>query len=87
MGLTFPLVVAAATVGSVHTVAPDHWVPFAAVARAGRWSAARTALVTALCGLGHVTVSALLGLASAWFGLNSRHLFKCRVASSDWPVL
>ena len=69
MNLTLALVMAAAGVGSMHTVAPDHWVPFAAVARAERWSARRTALVTALCGLGHVTVSASLGLASAWLGL------------------
>ena len=69
MNLTLALVMAAAAVGSMHTLAPDHWVPFAAIARAERWSARRTALVTALCGLGHVTVSAVLGLASAWLGL------------------
>ena len=38
------LVAAAISIGSIHTLAPDHWVPFAALARAQRWSARRTAL-------------------------------------------
>jgi hypothetical protein len=62
------LVLAAVSVGSLHTLAPDHWVPFAAVARARGWSAARTARVTAICGFGHVTVSVLLGLLALVFG-------------------
>jgi len=33
----------AAVVGALHSVAPDHWVPFMAVERARGWSAARTA--------------------------------------------
>jgi nickel/cobalt exporter len=59
---------AAATVAALHTLAPDHWVPFAAVARARGWSAARTARVTLACGLGHVTVSAALGLLAIALG-------------------
>jgi hypothetical protein len=69
MTVTFALIVAAISVGSIHTLAPDHWVPFAAIARAERWPAVRTAVITTLCGLGHVTVSVALGLASAMFGL------------------
>jgi hypothetical protein len=63
------LAAGAVMVGSLHTLAPDHWVPFAALARARGWSAGRTARVTAACGFGHVTVSVLLGLAGFWFGL------------------
>jgi hypothetical protein len=63
------LLVAAVSVGTLHTLAPDHWVPFAAVARARGWSAGHTARVTALCGFGHVTVSVLLGLLALLFGL------------------
>jgi hypothetical protein len=65
------LALAAATVGSLHTAAPDHWVPFAALSRARRWSAGRTAGVTLLCGFGHVTVSALFGLAGLFFGMRA----------------
>ena len=62
-GLFAALAAAAVTVGSLHTLAPDHWIPFAALARARGWSSGRTLRVTLLCGFGHVTVSALLGLA------------------------
>jgi len=67
-GLFGTLAVAAATVGSLHTLAPDHWLPFAAVARARGWSAARTARVTFLSGFGHVTVSVLLGFLAVLLG-------------------
>src|SRR5258706_10237809 len=63
------LMFAAATVGALHTLAPDHWVPFAALARASRWSTRRTARTTMLCGFGHVTVSALLAILVAFAGL------------------
>jgi nickel/cobalt exporter len=73
------LALAAVTVGSLHTLAPDHWIPFAALARAQRWSAARTARVTIACGLGHVTVSALLGLGGLFFGLRVMEAFGRRM--------
>src|SRR3954454_14124952 len=68
-GLFAALALAALTVGPLHTLAPDHWAPFAAVARARGWSAGRTARVTLLCGFGHVTASALLGLLALFFGI------------------
>ena len=63
------LVAGAATVGCLHTLAPDHWMPFAALGRANRWSAGRVVRTTVLCGLGHVTVSAILSLIAAYAGL------------------
>lgn len=63
------LVAGAATVGCLHTLAPDHWMPFAALGRANRWSAGRVVRTTILCGLGHVTVSAILSLVAAYAGL------------------
>ena len=73
MNTTFALATVAATIGSLHTLAPDHWVPFAALARAEHWSARRTAAITAACGLGHVTVSVALGLLSLVLGLELMH--------------
>ena len=67
--LTWLLAAGAVTLGSLHTLAPDHWVPFAALARAQGWSRARTARITTLCGFGHVTVSVLLGVLALVFGL------------------
>ncbi len=56
------LIALAAVTGVVHTLAgPDHYLPFVVLARARSWSVAKTALVTVLCGLGHVLGSVLLG--------------------------
>lgn len=75
------LALTAVTVGSLHTAAPDHWVPFAALARARGWSARRTAGVTLSCGFGHVTVSALLGLAGLFFGVRLARSLGTRIGS------
>jgi len=75
------LAIAAVTVGSLHTAAPDHWVPFAALARARGWSAGKTARVTLLCGIGHVTVSAAIGLAGAFFGMRVLAAFGARLGA------
>ncbi len=80
-GLLGALAVAAATVGSLHSLAPDHWVPFAAVARARGWSAARTARVTLLCGFGHVTTSVALGLLGLVLGFRVLEAFGRRLES------
>ncbi len=78
-GLFPTLVAAAMTVGSLHSLAPDHWVPFAALARAQNWPAGRTARVTLLCGFGHVTVSVLLGLLGLVFGRQMLETFGHRM--------
>src|SRR5258708_4350034 len=80
-GLLGALAVAAATVGSLPSLAPDHWVPFAAVARARGWSAARTARVTLLCGFGHVTTSVALGLLGFVLGFRVLEAFGRRLES------
>lgn len=52
----------AAAIGCLHTLlGPDHYLPFVAMARVGRWSVRKTLLITLLCGLGHVSSSVLLG--------------------------
>jgi nickel/cobalt exporter len=73
-GVAWAIVFAAATVGSLHTMAPDHWMPFAALARARRWSHLRAARTTILCGVGHVTVSAALGIVAVFIGVGAIQL-------------
>ena len=87
MTLDSALVGAAIAIGAVHTCAPDHWMPFAALGRAERWSARRTAAVTAACGLGHVTVSVLLGLISLVFGREVLEAFGQRMESVSGLLL
>lgn len=62
------LAVAAISIGSLHSLAPDHWVPIAAIARARNWSKGKALRVAFLCGFGHVTVSVFLGLLALLFG-------------------
>ncbi len=64
------LCITAASIGFIHTlVGPDHYLPFIVMARAGRWSLPKTALVTFLCGLGHIGSSVVLGFIGIAFGL------------------
>ena len=77
---SWTLVIAAATVGALHTMAPDHWMPFAALARARGWKPRRIARTTILCVFGHVTVSALLGIAALSVGLSVAELIGGRLA-------
>jgi nickel/cobalt exporter len=60
----------AASLGLVHTlVGPDHYLPFVAMARIGRWSAAKTALITVVCGIGHILSSVLLAFLGVALGV------------------
>jgi len=74
------LVAGAATVGCLHTLAPDHWMPFAALGRANRWPAGRVIRTTMLCGAGHVTVSAVLALVAAYAGVQMIERIGARLA-------
>jgi nickel/cobalt exporter len=60
----------AALIGLVHTlVGPDHYVPFVAMSRARNWSWPKTAIVTILCGVGHVMSSVLIGTVGIAAGI------------------
>lgn len=64
------LLLTAASIGFFHTLfGPDHYLPFVAMSRAGRWSLRKTLGITFLCGLGHVAGSVLLGAAGIALGL------------------
>ncbi len=64
------LVAAAASIGFFHTLlGPDHYLPFIVMNRAGKWSLRKTALVTLLCGTGHVLSSVILGIIGVVFGV------------------
>lgn len=56
------LLLTAASIAFMHTVlGPDHYLVFTAMGKARRWSLAKTMRVTALCGLGHVASSMVIG--------------------------
>ncbi len=62
--------ITAAAIGFFHTLfGPDHYLPFIVMSRARKWSLSKTAIVTVLCGLGHVMSSVLLGLVGVAVGI------------------
>lgn len=69
------LVVTAASIGFFHTLfGPDHYLPFIVMGRARNWSLARTAWITALCGVGHIAGSILLGMIGIAAGIGVTRL-------------
>ena len=69
------LVGSAAVIGSIHTViGPDHYLPFVALSKARRWSRGKTLWITAVCGVGHVASSVVLGLVGIAAGITVRSL-------------
>jgi nickel/cobalt transporter (NicO) family protein len=51
-----------------HAVAPDHWLPFVALAKSSRWRMRQLVGIATLAGIGHVASSLLLGLLGLWAG-------------------
>ena len=79
------LVVAAAGIAFFHTLlGPDHYLPFVGMGRALRWSRARLAGITLLCGLGHVLSSLVLGLIGITLGLSLARLQAWENARGAW---
>ena len=56
------------SIAALHALIPSHWLAFALVGRAQRWTIRRTLTVTALAGTGHVMLTILLGLLIAGAG-------------------
>jgi ABC-type nickel/cobalt efflux system permease component RcnA len=64
------LLITAASLGFVHTLfGPDHYLPFIMMSWARKWSTIKTAVITILCGLGHVGSSVVLGFIGIGIGL------------------
>jgi hypothetical protein len=56
------LVAAVATVGVLHTMVPDHWVPITLIARQRGWSKSETARAALQAGTGHVLSTLLIAI-------------------------
>lgn len=63
------LIASALTIGLVHALAPDHYIPIAAMGRAGRWSIPKLVLITLLAGVGHIGSSVVIGAVGFALGL------------------
>lgn len=70
------LIIAAGTVGFLHSILPDHWVPLAVIGRTQRWSIAHVARVSFLASVGHVLTSLIIAAIVAAIGLQFRSQFE-----------
>jgi len=65
------LSVTAVSIGFLHTITgPDHYLPFIVLSKARKWSSLKTILITALCGIGHVGSSIVIGAIGIITGLS-----------------
>ncbi len=85
------LLVTAASVAFFHTLlGPDHYIPFIAMSKAGKWSKWKTAWVTILCGIGHVGSTIVLGFIGIFFGytvFHFEHLDSYRGDVAGWLLI
>lgn len=59
----------AGVIAMVHTLlGPDHYLPFAALAKSRKWSMAKTIRITLYCGIGHIVGSIGLGVVGVAIG-------------------
>lgn len=82
---------AAASIGFFHTLlGPDHYLPFIMMSKSGKWSLGKTALVTLLCGIGHVLSSVLLGIIGIAMGIavaNIEAVESFRASIAAWALI
>ena len=73
-GTAFLLFLSSCATAVIHALIPDHWLPFALMARNEGWSERRTLGLVGLTGLLHVAVSLLVGAVFVLAGDQSRDL-------------
>ncbi|RLI84618.1 hypothetical protein DRP07_00575 [Archaeoglobales archaeon] len=56
------LIVASVSITVVHSLAPDHYLPFVAIGKARKWSAGKTLALSGIAGTVHVLTSIILGM-------------------------
>jgi sulfite exporter TauE/SafE len=85
------LLVTAASIAFLHTIlGPDHYVVFTAMGKARKWSLAKTLRVTAICGVGHVLSSILIGAVGLVLGAQLLSLVEIeglRGSVAGWALL
>lgn len=57
------------SIAVLHSFAPDHWMPFAVIGKAKKWSKTRLMVITLIAGIGHVGSSILVGAIGILLGI------------------
>lgn len=58
------------SIAFLHALAPDHWMPFAAIGRAQKWPKSKLLWVTFISGLGHVGISIIFSVIGILLGFS-----------------
>lgn len=64
------LLMSTASVAFLHALAPDHWMPFAVIAKAQKWSRLRLMGITFISGIGHVAISIIISIIGILSGFS-----------------
>ena len=62
------LLVSTASIAFLHALAPDHWMPFAAIGKAQNWSKLKLLWITFISGIGHVGISIMFSIIGILLG-------------------
>ncbi|MFH1198428.1 MAG: sulfite exporter TauE/SafE family protein [bacterium] len=85
------LLLTAITIGFLHTIfGPDHYLPFIAMSKAGKWSMSKTVFITIVAGAGHVLSSIVIGMIGVAFGIALNILEDIESARGDiagWALI
>ena len=68
------LIISTISIAIVHSLAPDHWLPFVMIGKAQKWTKARHVWITTVSGIGHVGSSVILGSIGILLGMATIHL-------------
>jgi len=68
------LLLSTVSVAFVHALAPDHWMPFAAIGKAQKWSKLRLLGITFISGIGHVGISIIFSVIGILLGFSLSNL-------------
>lgn len=79
------------SIGFFHTImGPDHYLPFIAMSKSGKWSFKKTIWITLFCGFGHVLSSVLLAglvIGLGWTVVNLEFIEAVRGNIAGWLLL
>lgn len=64
------LLVSTVSIGFVHALAPDHWMPFVAIGKSQRWTKSKLMWITFFSGLGHVGISIIFSAIGILLGFS-----------------
>lgn len=69
-GSLWILLVSTLSIAFFHALAPDHWMPFAAIAKAQKWSKPKLLWITFISGVGHVGISIVFSVIGIFLGFS-----------------